>query len=120
MQKMNAFYTLLAAAGLTGALCSTPVLAASSPAPAASTAVGAATSDTDITAQVKDKLASAGYRDVAVTVNGGTVTLVGSAQDAQVKANVEAVAKSVDGVTSVDNRLKTPAERPQIPPPPAA
>ncbi|HEX2666879.1 MAG TPA: BON domain-containing protein [Gammaproteobacteria bacterium] len=120
MQKMNGFYALLAAAGLTGALCGTPVLAASSPAPAASTAVGAATSDTDITAQVKDKLASAGYRDVAVTVNGGAVTLVGSAQDAQVKANVEAVAKSVDGVTSVDNRLKTPAERPQIPPPPAA
>lgn len=118
--RLNLTYALLALAGLSAALTAAPVLAAASPAPAASTAVGAATSDTDITAQVKDKLAGAGYRDVAVTVSDGTVTLVGSAQDAQVKANVEAVAKSVDGVKSVDNRLKTPAERPQIPPPPAA
>src|SRR5690348_7659769 len=124
MQASNDYpiRVLLLAAGLVAGLtAATSVLAAAGvPAPAAATAAGsAATPDGNITAQVKDALSTAGYRDVNVSTNNGVVTLMGSASSPEVKASVTQVAKSVEGVKDVDNsRLRTPAERQQQGEPP--
>lgn len=50
------------------------------------------------------------YRDVTVSVKGGTVTLKGTVKSEAEKAELEAKAKAVEGVTAVENHLEVKAE----------
>ena len=104
--------SLLLAAGL--AVCvagSVPaVLAADSTPTAHSDSVGAAISDTDVTAKVKYKLAGKkGLKgsDISVTTTNGVVTLTGTASSSDAKEEAEKLTKTVEGVKSVDNELTT-------------
>lgn len=95
------------AVGLTG------VYADDATAPTAhSDSVGAAISDTDITAKVKLKLTGEkGLKgsDVDVTTTNGVVTLTGTAASSSAKTEAEDLTKQVKGVKDVDNELKTPS-----------
>lgn len=74
--------------------------------------MGAAITDTVITAKVKAKLmGEQGLKqsDISVTTTNGVVTLEGSASSSKAKALAEAATKLVEDVKSVDNSLKTPA-----------
>ncbi|HSN18496.1 MAG TPA: BON domain-containing protein [Gammaproteobacteria bacterium] len=104
--------SLLLAAGL--ALCvagSVPaVMAADSTPTAHSDNVGAAISDTDITAKIKYKMAGKHDlkgSDIHVTTTNGVVTLTGTAKDAEAKDEAENIAKSVEGVKDVDDSVTT-------------
>jgi hyperosmotically inducible protein len=73
--------------------------------------LGATLTDSAITAKIKVRLMredSLKKSDISVTTTNGVVTLDGSASDSDAKSAAEAAAKSVDGVRSVDNNLKTP------------
>jgi len=75
-----------------------------------SDSVGAAISDTDITAKVKLKLADEkGLKgsDISVTTTNGVVTLTGDAASSAAKSEAERLSKQVKGVKDVDNELKT-------------
>ena len=75
--------------------------------------VGAAISDTAITAKVKAKLMKEdglGKSDISVTTTNGVVTLEGSATSSKAKSMAETATKSVDGVKSVDNNLQAPGD----------
>ena len=88
------------------------VYAADSTPKAHSDSVGAAISDTDITAKVKLKLAGEkGLKksDISVTTTNGMVTLTGKASSSDAKEEAENLTKEVDGVKDVDNELKTPS-----------
>jgi hyperosmotically inducible protein len=99
--SMRSKHGLLAAIVLSSALatvsgCST------------SRSVGAYVDDTVITTQVKAKFAEA--RDVDATTIGvetinGTVLLRGVAKSPQAKSQAEILARSVDGVKKVNNRI---------------
>jgi hyperosmotically inducible protein len=88
-------------------------VAADQPQPQAhSDGMGAAISDTVITAKVKAKLmGEEGLKksEIDVTTTNGVVTLTGSASNSDAKGLAEDMTKSVEGVKSVDNALKTPA-----------
>ena len=74
--------------------------------------IGAAASDTLITAKVKAHFVDDGRlknSDVDVTTTNGVVTLTGSAASPEVKFAAETVAGSVSGVKSVDDQLKAPS-----------
>lgn len=74
--------------------------------------LGATVSDSAITVKVKAKLMGTdglGKSDINVTTTNGVVTLDGSASSSNAKAAAETAVKSVDGVKSVDNNLKTPS-----------
>lgn len=76
-----------------------------------SKSVGAAIDDTVITAKVKTTFIDAhglGDSDIDVTTTNGVVTLEGSATSDKAKSLAEELTKSVAGVKSVDNNLKTP------------
>lgn len=76
-----------------------------------SDSLGAAGTDTVITAKVKARLMgedSLNKSDISVTTTNGVVTLDGSVNSADAKSMAETAAKSVDGVKSVDSQLKTP------------
>ena len=87
---------------------------ADAPAPHSDSA-GAAVSDTVITAKVKsqflgeDRLKNS---DISVTTTNGVVTLTGSAPGPDAKSDAERLARSVGGVKSVDDELRTPAAGP--------
>ena len=73
--------------------------------------VGAMVTDTAITAKVKSKLMGdkrLDKSDINVTTTNGVVTLEGSVSSAQAKSLAAAETKSIDGVKSVDNNLRTP------------
>jgi hyperosmotically inducible protein len=73
--------------------------------------MGAAVSDTAITTKVKSKLMEdkrLKKSDISVTTTNGVVTLEGTASDSKAKSAAAALAKSVKGVKSVDNNLRTP------------
>lgn len=68
-------------------------------------------SDTVITGKVNAKLMSEDSlknSNIEVTTTNGVVTLKGKASNSDAKALAKRVAKSVEGVKSVDNSLKTP------------
>lgn len=74
-----------------------------------STSVGAAVTDATITANIKSKLhgtSSLDNADINVNTNNGVVTLSGSVPDEQAKSRAEQIARSVDGVSKVEGRLK--------------
>lgn len=73
--------------------------------------MGAAISDTAITAKVKTKLMGderLKKSDISVTTTNGVVTLEGTASDSKAKSAAGALTKSVKGVKSIDNNLKVP------------
>jgi len=77
-----------------------------------SDSVGAAISDTDITAKVKLKLADEkGLKSshISVTTTNAVVTLTGKASSSDAKDEAERLTKEVSGVKDVDNELKTPS-----------
>jgi hyperosmotically inducible protein len=77
-----------------------------------SDSVGAAVSDTAITAKVKssfmgdDRLKGA---HIKVVTTNGVVTLTGTAASSNSKSAAEEIAGSVSGVRSVDDQVSTPA-----------
>ena len=110
----NAFCKTLMAASIAGMVGAGTVnaIASDKPMPQAhSDGMGAAISDTVITAKVKAKLMGEdGLKksDIDVTTTNGVVTLKGSATNSDAKALAEEKAKTVEGVKSVDNALRTP------------
>lgn len=77
-----------------------------------SDSVGAAISDTDITAKVKLRLADEkGLKSshISVTTTNAVVTLTGKASSSDAKDEAERLTKEVSGVKDVDNELKTPS-----------
>jgi hyperosmotically inducible periplasmic protein len=76
-----------------------------------SDSVGAAISDTKITAGVKAKFVGVDAlknSHIHVKTTNGVVTLTGTAATSAAKSTAEDMAKDVDGVRSVDNELATP------------
>jgi hyperosmotically inducible protein len=74
--------------------------------------VGAAITDTAITAKVKaqfvgDKRLKGS--DISVTTTNGVVSLTGSAPSSDAATTAKQLASSVDGVKSVDNQVNTPS-----------
>ena len=106
--------TAVIAASLTAGL-GAGVIADSSVPPAAqphSDSVGAAISDTSITAKVKAKLAGDDRlkkSDISVTTSNGIVTLTGSAYGPDDKATAEILATAIAGVKDVDDELEPPS-----------
>jgi hyperosmotically inducible periplasmic protein len=105
----------LIAAGLTVGLgLSGAVLAASDATDATphSDSIGAAITDTAITAKVKsafigdERLKNS---DISVKTTNGVVTLTGTAASSESRSAAAALARNVDGVKSVDVDLNTPA-----------
>jgi hyperosmotically inducible protein len=88
------------------------------PAPVAhSDSVGAAITDTDITTKVKYKLAgkkSLKGSDISVTTTNGVVTLTGTATGKKAQFSAESLAKSVQGVKSVDDELRKPGDSKRV------
>jgi len=77
-----------------------------------SDSVGAAFTDTEITAKVKSQFMRENRlknSDISVTTTNGVVTLTGSATGPDAKSAAEKLASSVDGVKSVDDDLHTPS-----------
>lgn len=72
--------------------------------------------DAAVTASVKAKIiedATARATAISVSTDNGVVTLSGKVESQEAKANAEAVAKNIDGVTSVVNNLTV--EAPALP-----
>src|SRR5262249_10522476 len=68
--------------------------------------------DTAITAKVKAKFAADSRlknTDISVVTANGVVNLTGSAPSLKVKRTATELAKNIDGVVDVDNKLVTPA-----------
>ena len=103
--------TLIAAGFAAG--CSAGAYAADSSMPQPhSDSVGAAITDTAVTAKVKSQFMgenSLNKSDISVTTTNGVVTLTGSASSSDAKSTAEKLASGVDGVKSVDDELKTPS-----------
>ncbi len=79
--------------------------------------VGATITDTAITSKVKAKLM--GDRrlkksDISVMTTNGVVTLDGTANSAKAKSEAKRLAKSIEGVKSVDNNLKVPGDNKNV------
>jgi hyperosmotically inducible protein len=101
----------LLAAGLAAGLSGSAYAAETSVAPAPhSDDIGAAASDTVITAKVKSRFVGEDRlkkSDISVTTTNGVVTLTGSASGADARSDAETIAGAVAGVNSVDDQLKT-------------
>jgi len=79
---------------------------------AQSDSVGAAITDTAITAKVKARFIDDNRLKnsrISVTTTNGAVTLTGSAPSTDAAASAKQLAAAVDGVKSVDNQLNTPS-----------
>src|SRR5579863_1441563 len=77
-----------------------------------SATVGAALTDTAITAKVKANLVGDSRlkgSDVSVETNNGVVTLTGTAASSSAKDAAQALAKNVSGVRRVNNQLSAPS-----------
>ncbi len=70
-----------------------------------SNSVGAAISDTAITAKIKTKLLADGIAGTNVDTVNGVVTLKGAVDNSEEKTKAEKIAKGTDGVKSVKNEL---------------
>ena len=110
---LSSFTQLLLAGVAVFAVGLTGVYAEDATTPTAhSDSVGAAISDTDITAKVKLKLAgnkSLKDSDIKVTTTNAVVTLSGMAKDDAAKAEAEHLTKEVQGVKDVDDDIQTPS-----------
>ncbi|MCC6327554.1 MAG: BON domain-containing protein [Acidobacteria bacterium] len=70
-------------------------------------AVACGKSDADLQKAVQDKLAADKVTGVTVAVKDGVATLSGEVADITVKSKAEASAKTVEGIKSVTNDVKT-------------
>lgn len=87
--------------------------AVGTPPPATGTDGGTSTANMDqqLTQQVQTALKNAQQdQNVQVTVSNGKATLTGTAKSDAEKQQIEASAKQVSGVTSVDNQIKVEAQ----------
>ncbi|KWT82722.1 MULTISPECIES: BON domain-containing protein [unclassified Variovorax] len=78
----------------------------------AGSALSSSTNDTAITASVSAAIArdpELGPRQIDVASNAGTVRLSGSAPSAEAKSRAEQIARTVNGVDKVDNRITVTA-----------
>lgn len=111
--QMIPFHRTLLAAGLVAGLGLGVTATAEETMPKAhSDGMGAAISDTAITARVKAKLMGEGglkKSDISVTTTNGVVTLEGTASSSDASDEAAEEARKVDGVKSVYNNLKTPS-----------
>ncbi|MBL6752057.1 MAG: BON domain-containing protein [Nevskia sp.] len=115
--RSSAWRRALAAAGLAACLAAPLAAVQADPSTDAqpqphSDSLGAAVSDTAITAKIKAKYLDdtrLKNADISVTTTNGVVTLGGSAPGAEAKSAAESLAQSVDGVKSVDNQVSTPS-----------
>lgn len=76
-----------------------------------SATLGAALDDTSITAKLKGRLGSDARvdgSDISVETNNGVVTLSGTAKAGAAKEAAEELARTVEGVKGVDNRIAAP------------
>ena len=76
-----------------------------------SATLGAALDDTGITAKLKSRLASDARlegSDISVETNNGVITLSGTARASAAKEAAEELARTVEGVKGVDNRITAP------------
>jgi hyperosmotically inducible protein len=79
--------------------------------------MGATVSDTAITAKVKAKMMgehSLKKSDISVMTTNGVITLDGKASSSKAKSEAMRVAKSIEGVKSVDNNLKVPGDNKKV------
>lgn len=86
-------------------------------APKESAGIGEAIGDTAITAKVKGKLEAdsrTGSANIDVETNNGVVTLTGSVNNADAKSAAEELARNVEGVTGVDNKIAAPSTTEQL------
>ena len=70
-------------------------------------AVACGKSDADLQKAVQDKLTADKVTGVTVVVKDGVATLSGEVADITVKSKAEASAKTVEGIKSVTNDVKT-------------
>ena len=70
-----------------------------------SNSVGAAITDTAITAKIKTRLLADGIAGTNVDTVNGVVTLKGAVDNAEEKTKAEKIAKDTEGVKSVKNEL---------------
>src|SRR5580693_3739688 len=110
-KSSHGYVHALIVAGVASGLCIVGTAArADTTAQAHSDSVGAAISDTGITAKVKasyvgeDRLKGS---HIKVVTTNGVVTLTGTALNSDSKAAAEELARNVDGVRSVDDQLRT-------------
>lgn len=107
---VKSFRRALIAVGLTAGLgLSAASFAASD---THSDTVGAAITDTAITTKVKAKFIGVDRlknSDISVSTANGVVSLTGTASSADAKSAAETIARSVDGVKSVEDDLKAPS-----------
>lgn len=112
LEKSTYTNTIFAACLALGLCIGAPVAAEDASLPKAhSDGIGATIDDSVITTKVKSKLMDESefkQSDISVTTTNGVVTLDGSASSSKTKSAAESIAKTVDGVKSVDNNLKTP------------
>jgi hyperosmotically inducible protein len=120
ISNKNSLLGLLIAVGLVfflGVGTAVAVIDDVSPPKPHSDGVGATITDSAITAKVKSKLMG-DHRlkksDISVMTTNGVVTLDGTANSSKAKSEAERVAKSVEGVKSVDNNLKVPGDNKQV------
>ncbi|HET9112394.1 MAG TPA: BON domain-containing protein [Burkholderiales bacterium] len=109
-KSSNTLRIAILAAGLMTGLGISAAQAASESATSADTSQSTAAnaSDADITAHVQTKLKETralGKSHIHVTTSDGVVTLTGKASSTSAKSEAERVAKSVDGVKAVHNKL---------------
>ncbi len=111
----NLFRTTLIAAGLSACLGGAVAISAAAYADDAqphSDGIGAAITDTAVTAKVKAKLLDDSRlksSKISVTTTNGAVTLTGSAPSSDAASAAKELASSVDGVKSVDSQVNTPS-----------
>ena len=114
MNNRKFFRTILIAAGIGACLAGGAVLSsayADDPQPH-SDSVGAAISDTAVTAKVKAKFLDDSRlknAKISVTTTNGAVTLTGSAPTSDAASAAKQLASTVDGVQSVDDQIATPS-----------
>jgi hyperosmotically inducible protein len=109
--RKSVLLSVLIATALTAGLGVSSASAETAAPQAHSDGVGAAISDTAITAKVKAKLTAESKldkSDISVTTTNGVVTLEGTASNPNAREMAEVLAKTVDDVKSVDNSLKVP------------
>ena len=111
----NLFRTTLIAAGLGACLGGAVAISAAAYADDAqphSDGIGAAITDTAVTAKVKARLLDDSRlknAKISVTTTNGAVTLSGSAPTSDAASAARELASAVDGVKSVDDQISTPS-----------
>jgi hyperosmotically inducible periplasmic protein len=112
MNTLNIVGKPLMLIGLATFLGAGTIASAASDSTDSSASVGAALTDTAITAKVKANFVGDSRlkgSDVSVETNNGVVTLTGTAATATAKEAAETLAQNVSGVRRVNNQLSAPS-----------